>query len=392
MPSDSLRFRAVAYLRDLQDRVCADLERLDGTGRFREDAWTREGGGGGRSRVLADGGVFEKAGVNFSDVHGEFSEEFARQIPGEGRAFTAAGVSLVLHPRNPFVPTVHANFRFLTRGQRQWFGGGADLTPYYGFREDAVHFHQVWHASARNTPGPWTTGTSRNGATNTSSSHTGVSRAASAGSSLTICPTHPWLPSRDRQGAVTSHRSLTVAARQAMTSRTCSPSCATPGTRFWTRTCRSPSAARARPTATGNGSGRSTGAGVRRVQPALRPRHDFRAENGGADRVDPDVAAAARALGVRSPAGTGLARGRANRGVSQAAGLGGDGKRLAATGTAVNFSSHLSAPPSSKRYNHVEDSAARPPRATGPHTVASDRTEGRIPFGRGPDTQEARHG
>jgi coproporphyrinogen III oxidase len=144
MSSDPLRPRVVAYLRELQDRICAALEQLDGAGRFREDAWTREGGGGGRTRVLADGGVFEKAGVNFSDVHGEFSEEFARQIPGEGRDFTAAGVSLVLHPRNPFVPTVHANFRFLTKGQKQWFGGGADLTPYYGFHDDAVHFHQVW--------------------------------------------------------------------------------------------------------------------------------------------------------------------------------------------------------------------------------------------------------
>jgi coproporphyrinogen III oxidase len=144
MPSDLLRPRVVAYLCDLQDRICAGLEQLDGGTRFREDPWTREGGGGGRTRVLANGGVFEKAGVNLSDVHGEFSEEFAGQIPGEGRAFTAAGISLVLHPRNPFVPTVHANFRFLTKGEKQWFGGGADLTPYYGFRDDAVHFHQVW--------------------------------------------------------------------------------------------------------------------------------------------------------------------------------------------------------------------------------------------------------
>jgi coproporphyrinogen III oxidase len=136
--------RAAALFRDLQDTVCAGLEGLDGRGRFREDAWERPGGGGGRSRVLSDGGVFEKAGVNFSLVHGEMSEEFARQVPGEGRAFTAAGVSLVLHPASPMVPTVHANFRFLTKGDRQWFGGGADLTPYYPFREDVVHFHRVW--------------------------------------------------------------------------------------------------------------------------------------------------------------------------------------------------------------------------------------------------------
>src|SRR4051812_33139601 len=123
--SPGFRPRAAAYFRDLQNRICAALEALDGSC-FREDAWDRPGGGGGRSRVLADSGVFEKAGVNFSEVFGEFSEEFARQVPGEGRAFTASGISLVLHPRSPLVPTVHANFRFLSKGERQWFGGGAD--------------------------------------------------------------------------------------------------------------------------------------------------------------------------------------------------------------------------------------------------------------------------
>src|SRR4051812_11092071 len=139
-----MRAAAMQYLRGLQDAICQGLETLDGTGRFREDAWQRPGGGGGRSRVLTDGGVFEKAGVNFSDVHGEMSEEFAKQVPGEGRAFTAAGVSLVLHPINPNVPTVHANFRFLTKGEKAWFGGGADLTPYYPHREDVIHFHRTW--------------------------------------------------------------------------------------------------------------------------------------------------------------------------------------------------------------------------------------------------------
>jgi coproporphyrinogen III oxidase len=134
----------VAYLRDLQDRICAGLEEADGRARFREDSWDRPGGGGGRSRVLVEGGVFEKAGVNFSEVFGQMSPEFAAQLPGEGVDFTAAGVSLVLHPRNPFVPTVHANFRFLTKGSKQWFGGGADLTPYYPYREDAIHFHRTW--------------------------------------------------------------------------------------------------------------------------------------------------------------------------------------------------------------------------------------------------------
>jgi coproporphyrinogen III oxidase len=134
--------RAADYFKALQDRIVAELERVDGT-RFREDRWDRAGGGGGRSRVLADGGVFEKAGVNFSDVFGSFSPEFAATLPGEGREFRATGISLVLHPRSPHVPTVHANFRRLQRGSGGWFGGGADLTPYYLRAEDAGHFHRT---------------------------------------------------------------------------------------------------------------------------------------------------------------------------------------------------------------------------------------------------------
>jgi coproporphyrinogen III oxidase len=135
--------RAAAYFRDLQDVLTTSLEALDNQERFRDDTWERPGGGGGRTRILSDGGLFERAGVNFSDVFGELSEEFARQIPGEGRQFTATGISIVLHPRNPYVPTVHANFRFLTKGVTQWFGGGTDLTPYYPFREDVIHFHRT---------------------------------------------------------------------------------------------------------------------------------------------------------------------------------------------------------------------------------------------------------
>jgi coproporphyrinogen III oxidase len=136
--------RAVTFFRELQDRICAALEKADGGARFREDTWERPGGGGGRTRVIADGHVFEKGGVNFSEVFGEFSPEFAKQLPGDGVKFTAAGVSLVIHPRSPLVPTVHANFRYLTHGSKAWFGGGADLTPYYPFQEDVIHFHKVW--------------------------------------------------------------------------------------------------------------------------------------------------------------------------------------------------------------------------------------------------------
>lgn len=139
-----LHANAVEYFLGLQQRICSALEIADGEGKFREDRWDREGGGGGRSKVLAEGKVFEKAGVNFSEVMGEMSPEFAKQIPGEGTHFTAAGVSLVLHPRNPHVPTVHANFRFLTKGTHGWFGGGGDLTPYYPVHEDVVHFHKAW--------------------------------------------------------------------------------------------------------------------------------------------------------------------------------------------------------------------------------------------------------
>src|SRR4051812_20176894 len=113
--------RAGDYFRDLQDRIVAGLEQLDGQ-KFREDSWQRPGGGGGRTRVLAEGNLFEKAGVNFSDVHGEFRPDMASSLPGDGLKFRATGISLVLHPRSPHVPTVHANFRRIERGGAGWFG------------------------------------------------------------------------------------------------------------------------------------------------------------------------------------------------------------------------------------------------------------------------------
>ncbi|HLE84117.1 MAG TPA: oxygen-dependent coproporphyrinogen oxidase [Thermoanaerobaculia bacterium] len=140
------------YLAGLQDRLAAALEAADGGGRFREDAWERPGGGGGRSRVLAGGAVFEQAGINFSDVHGPGLPPSASQERPElaGRSFRAMGVSLVLHPESPYVPTAHANVRFFLAEKpgaepAWWFGGGFDLTPYYPFEEDAVH----WHRTAR---------------------------------------------------------------------------------------------------------------------------------------------------------------------------------------------------------------------------------------------------
>jgi coproporphyrinogen III oxidase len=143
MPT-AIEDQADSFFRSLQDSICSALEAEDGKARFRSDAWERPGGGGGVSRVLADGNLFEKAGVNISRVHGQFKPEFAATMPGDGLEFFAAGISLVLHPRSPMVPAVHANFRCLRRGKALWFGGGGDLTPYYPEREDVLHFHRTW--------------------------------------------------------------------------------------------------------------------------------------------------------------------------------------------------------------------------------------------------------
>ena len=132
------------YLSGLQARIVAALEALDG-GKFRSDAWQRAEGGGGLTRVIEEGGVFERGGVNLSRVHGSTLPPSASAARPQlaGRAFEAMGVSLVLHPRNPYCPTVHMNVRFFAAGDTWWFGGGMDLTPYYGFEEDARHFHAV---------------------------------------------------------------------------------------------------------------------------------------------------------------------------------------------------------------------------------------------------------
>src|SRR5207248_8563384 len=125
------REHAESYFKELQDRIARSIEELDGS-RFREDTWHREGGGGGRTRILEDGKVFEKAGVNFSSVHGNLPEEFAAKIPrGTGTSFFATGMSLVFHPRNPMIAAVHANFRYLEKGDAAWCGSETELTPCY---------------------------------------------------------------------------------------------------------------------------------------------------------------------------------------------------------------------------------------------------------------------
>jgi len=137
------------YLLGLQDSICDALEQADGDAKFVEDAWVREQGGGGRTRVLTKGAVFEKGGVNFSHVYGSSLPPSATNARPElaGRTFQAMGVSLVMHPNNPYVPTSHANVRFFSaekEGEEPiwWFGGGYDLTPYYGFTEDCQHWHE----------------------------------------------------------------------------------------------------------------------------------------------------------------------------------------------------------------------------------------------------------
>ena len=137
------------YIQDLQNTITKALEEVDGKAKFQEDIWERPEGGGGRTRVIENGAVFEKGGVNISGVHGELPDSMKTYFGVKDANFFACGLSLVLHPKNPMVPTVHANWRYFEMYNKdgeivdQWFGGGQDLTPYYLFDEDAVHFHTV---------------------------------------------------------------------------------------------------------------------------------------------------------------------------------------------------------------------------------------------------------
>nr|CAA6799663.1 MAG: Coproporphyrinogen III oxidase, aerobic (EC [uncultured Thiotrichaceae bacterium] len=146
------------YLLTLQDDICAQLETEDGTGRFVQEDWVREAGGGGRTRVLTEGKVIEQGGVNFSHVYGDQLPPSATAARPElaGRNFQAVGVSLVIHPHSPFIPTSHANVRFFIAEKEGeapvwWFGGGFDLTPYYPFEEDCV----AWHKTAQSACAPF---------------------------------------------------------------------------------------------------------------------------------------------------------------------------------------------------------------------------------------------
>jgi coproporphyrinogen III oxidase len=150
---ETIKGQFVDYIKMLQDKICSRLEEEDGGAYFVQDEWQRPGGGGGRTRVIQNGNVFEKGGVNTSEVEGEVTEVMRKQLGLDGNHFFAAGISLVLHPINPFVPTVHANFRYFEMYDvnrnitDSWFGGGTDLTPYYLFEEDAALFHGTLKAT-----------------------------------------------------------------------------------------------------------------------------------------------------------------------------------------------------------------------------------------------------
>ena len=139
----------IKFIHQLQDDICLALEQEDGKAKFIEDAWQREEGGGGKTRVIANGNVFEKGGVNTSIVFGNVTDAMRTQLKIDGAKWFACGLSLVIHPYNPFVPTIHANYRMFELYNEKdevidrWFGGGTDLTPYYLFEEDAKHFHQT---------------------------------------------------------------------------------------------------------------------------------------------------------------------------------------------------------------------------------------------------------
>ena len=152
----SMKDKFYQYIQDLQDTITSKLETIDGKAKFQQDIWKRPEGGGGRTRVIENGNVFEKGGVNISGVHGKLPKSMQAYFKVGDVDFFACGLSLVLHPKNPMVPTVHANWRYfemypstpLRAGEKrevidQWFGGGQDLTPYYLFEEDAKHFHQT---------------------------------------------------------------------------------------------------------------------------------------------------------------------------------------------------------------------------------------------------------
>jgi len=146
----SVKGNWISFIHQLQNDICTALEVTDGKAKFFEEKWERAGGGGGITRVISNGNIFEKGGVNTSVVFGKVTDQMRRQLNMDGDSWFACGLSLVIHPLNPFVPTVHCNYRYFELYNAEeniincWFGGGTDLTPYYLFTEDAKHFHQTY--------------------------------------------------------------------------------------------------------------------------------------------------------------------------------------------------------------------------------------------------------
>src|SRR3981081_2950128 len=140
----------IKFIHDVQEHICVALEAIDSGAKFQEDKWERPEGGGGITKIISAGGIFEKGGVNSSVVYGDVTDTMRTQLKMEGERWFACGLSIVIHPVNPFVPTIHCNYRMFELYNKQdelidrWFGGGTDLTPYYLFEEDAVHFHQTY--------------------------------------------------------------------------------------------------------------------------------------------------------------------------------------------------------------------------------------------------------
>jgi len=149
MNLENLKIKFHDHVKLLQDKITQEIKNLDTEMKIFEDPWERKDhqgshGGGGRTRSFSQGKIFENAGVNTSCVFGKIDPQFAKTLQGSGDEMWAAGISLIIHPQNPKIPTVHANFRFIHQGDKYWFGGGVDLTPYYPFEEDFQYFHQVW--------------------------------------------------------------------------------------------------------------------------------------------------------------------------------------------------------------------------------------------------------
>ncbi len=139
-----MKNKATEYFKELQSKLCYEVEKNDGEARFQTDSWEREGGGGGLTKVISQGRHFEKAGVNFSEVKGKLPKKMSKKLVGQDKelSFFATGVSMVFHPHSPLIPSTHANLRYLEVADKAWVGGGIDLTPYYIFEEDIIEYHQ----------------------------------------------------------------------------------------------------------------------------------------------------------------------------------------------------------------------------------------------------------